>query len=180
MPGVFRDLHKLEWLYVPAFITYITFYFFFLPCGFFLLLSGMLVSECGFILCKTVFYFWCICFYSRILENNSIHQISSTTFSGLNSLVLLWVIISTFFCCKGFLGVHFGFFTSCDVLSNHQKWCNWEYLAATSKWVFFLWTLRERPFTLFHVVLLIDRVLLNNSLTNLDDICREMPRLNWL
>lgn len=25
-----------------------------------------------------------------------------------------------------------------------------------------------------------DRVLLNNSLTSLDDICKEMPRLNWL
>lgn len=31
-------------------------------------------------------HFWC-----RILENNNIHQISSLTFSGLNSLVLLWV-----------------------------------------------------------------------------------------
>uniref|UniRef100_A0A8C7VSH3 Relaxin family peptide receptor 1 n=1 Tax=Oncorhynchus mykiss TaxID=8022 RepID=A0A8C7VSH3_ONCMY len=61
MPGVFQDLHKLEWL---------------------------------------------------ILENNSIHQISPTTFSGLRSLVLL--------------------------------------------------------------------VLLNNALTMLDDICLEMPRLNWL
>lgn len=30
------------------------------------------------------------------------------------------------------------------------------------------------------VVMTIDRVLLNNSLTKLDDICREMPRLNWL
>lgn len=35
-------------------------------------------------------------------------------------------------------------------------------------------------FTSPHCVLMTDRVLLNNSLTKLDDICREMPRLNWL
>lgn len=32
-------------------------------------------------------------FCCRILEHNNIHQISSMTFSGLNSLVLLWVFI---------------------------------------------------------------------------------------
>lgn len=33
----------------------------------------------------------CISFISRILENNRIHYVSSLTFSGLSSLVLLWV-----------------------------------------------------------------------------------------
>ena len=36
----------------------------------------------------------CCCCRHRILENNNIHQISSMTFSGLNSLVLLWVAVS--------------------------------------------------------------------------------------
>ncbi|KAK2904440.1 relaxin receptor 1 isoform X3 [Channa argus] len=146
MPGVFRDLHKLEWLYVyfllnkkkykykhglHTILRYFTFCKYWAAVGrelcdeyflqiFFFLYTGNVsqpyilkvflwnqytANDGETISCFFVFFY-------RILENNNIHQISSTTFSGLNSLVLL--------------------------------------------------------------------VLLNNSLTRLDDICQQMPRLNWL
>lgn len=49
----------------------------------------------------------------RILENNNLHQISPMTFSGLNSLVLLWVFSMYIFLCYWF----FFFFAAMSFLS---------------------------------------------------------------
>lgn len=91
MPGVFRDLHKLEWLYVsfllklqPPFL--LSFYYTFLLMLFHL--HQYSANEAETVSCV------CSCF--RILENNNIHHISSMTFSGLNSLLLLWVVFCFF------------------------------------------------------------------------------------
>lgn len=117
-------------------------------------------------------------FVCRILENNNIHQISSMTFSGLNSLVLLWVYISILF----YSSQTFFFFTLplCSLKSSKalllRAFVDLFRLNECSS--FEHW--RKMHYTLLHCVSLIDRVLLNNSLTKLDDICREMPRLNWL
>lgn len=60
----------------------------------------------------------------RILENNNIHQISSMTFSGLNSLVLLWV----------FILFHLVVIL-CDVLwADQTVWC-WEAVCWSDEWV---------------------------------------------
>lgn len=53
-----------------------------------------------------------LCFDCRILENNGIHQVSPMTFSGLNSLVLLWAcfifyILALCPAAVSLLGFHF-------------------------------------------------------------------------
>ncbi len=48
--------------------------------------------------CEASVFLWASPFLSwRILENNNIHHISSLTFSGLRSLVLLWVSACCYF-----------------------------------------------------------------------------------
>lgn len=97
MPGVFRDLHKLEWLYVVLYSyfcikwLYKNLYVFWGWCVYWLVLRE---KQSAPILCLHVRILIIIlpslCFGCRILENNDIHQVSPMTFSGLNSLVLLW------------------------------------------------------------------------------------------
>lgn len=88
MPGVFEDLHKLEWLWVHTTFMLLVF-------------SSVLFKKMCIKLSSVdeLFWFkaqktrlkWCSFCCCRILENNNVHQISAKTFSGLNSLVLLWV-----------------------------------------------------------------------------------------
>lgn len=109
-----------------------------------------------------------VCLF-RILENNNIHQISTMTFSGLNSLVLLWVSALTLYIWS---------FTFISCFLDYLKWLLFRVVPPLLR-VKVSEHEEEMCNTVFFLSL-IDRVLLNNSLTKLDDICQEMPRLNWL
>lgn len=75
------------------------------------------------------------------------------------------------------------YFQNCLCLSMLVQWdCMLSALFKLTKLTIWMWVTINNILTFAspHCVSMTDRVLLNNSLTKLDDICREMPRLNWL